>query len=102
MFINLTQQNNDPNQNDKVEAKQIPSQKSTRKRPKREMEVELPKYKWNAKKGMGIQPNDFNRKFQMSYPLVIYEGRNLTDAEVQSDLNIYFSKVLNNEAGNDT
>ena len=51
---------------------------------------------------MGIQPNDLNRKFKLSYPLVIYDGHNLTDAEIQADLNIYFTKILNTEAGNDT
>lgn len=42
------------------------------------------------------------RKYKFSYPLVIYEGRQLTDADVLYDINIYFKKILNNEAGNDT
>jgi hypothetical protein len=85
-----------------TEAKQIPSKTGAKKRPKREMQTDSSKKKWNSRKKLGIQPNDFNRVFKLSYPLVIYDGHNLTDAEIQSDLNVYFSKILNNEAGNDT
>jgi hypothetical protein len=40
-----------------MEAKQIPSKQSANKRPKREMQADTTKKKWNSKKGMGIQPN---------------------------------------------
>jgi hypothetical protein len=95
--VNLT------NQTGPVEAKQIPSKNSKRK-PKRKMDATKGSAKtaWKSRGKIGVSPEDMVRKYKFSYPLVIYEGRNLTEADVLFDLNIYFKKILNNEAGNDT
>ena len=85
-----------------MEAKQVLN--STKRKPKRKMQATKGKAKdaWKNKGKIGLQPEDMIRKYKFSYPLVIYEGRNLTDADVLYDSNIYFKKILNNEAGNDT
>lgn len=57
---------------------------------------------WKNKGKVGLSPEDMVRKYKFSYPLVIYNGKNLTEADVLADINIYFAKILNKEAGNDT
>ena len=60
------------------------------------------KAKWNDKKIPGLTPEDMIRKYRFNYPGIKYNGRNLTEEDVKEDLEIYFSKILNYEAGNDT
>jgi hypothetical protein len=65
-----------------VEAKQFLN--STKSKPKRKMQATKGKAKdaWKNKGKIGLQPEDMIRKYKFSYPLVIYEGRNLTEADV--------------------
>jgi hypothetical protein len=95
-----------------VDAKKVSSLKS-KKKDKRRMQSSTTsaKDKWKEKKKIGLTPEDMIRKYKFSYPLVIYSykdetgtmvSRNLTETDVLYDLNIYFKKILNREAGNDT
>ena len=47
-------------------------------------------------------PEDWIRKYKFDFPGIIYNGKNITEEDVKSDLLIYFRKILTNEAGNDT